>query len=223
MNTHCEYKNKYIKYKIKYLELSKTTKNNNYPIQIGNGNKNLIIHISGCQGSGKTTLGNKLKEKFGDLIHLEDLDNLYAEFVNQNQKSTENFQEYINNYIQTNGIKPIILTGLTANKCLGSMDSKDNTFYTIDTKYKFFIDLNDDKVLRQRFLRQVLKLYERKEKFFELWLDNSKNIQSKLFRFVDLNKWKKNNKSCKKIHKTQGYKFMSSEDIYKKVSELLEK
>jgi 5-methylcytosine-specific restriction endonuclease McrA len=25
--------------------------------------KNIIIHISGCQGSGKTTLGNKIKDK----------------------------------------------------------------------------------------------------------------------------------------------------------------
>ena len=51
-----DYIDKYIKYKKKYLKL----KNANN--QIGGGN--LIIHISGYQGSGKTTLGNKLKVVF---------------------------------------------------------------------------------------------------------------------------------------------------------------
>ena len=52
-----DYKDKYIKYKKKYLELKNINLNN----QIGGGN--LIIHISGPQGAGKTTLGNKNKGK----------------------------------------------------------------------------------------------------------------------------------------------------------------
>jgi hypothetical protein len=169
-----EYKNKYYKYKAKYLQLS----NKNNLTNLTGGNKNLIIHISGCQGSGKTILGVKLKKKFGNSIYLEDLDNLNANFTNQNQNKNPitNFQEYLNNYIQTNNDKPLILTGLTANKCVGLMDNKDNTFYKIDTKYKFFIDLDDETLLKQRFLRQVSKLYERKEDFFELWLQDEKNI-----------------------------------------------
>ena len=126
-----EYKNKYFKYKTKYLELS-----NNNIIQLGGKNRKLIIHICGSQGSGKTTLGNKLKDNFGDLIHLKDLDNLYSEFTNQNEIS--NFQEFINNYISNNNDKHLILTGLSANKCLGLMNNKDNTFYKIETKYKLF-------------------------------------------------------------------------------------
>ena len=48
-----DYFDKYIKYKTKYLKL----KNNN-AIQIGGSKKSLIIHISGSQGSGKSTLGS---------------------------------------------------------------------------------------------------------------------------------------------------------------------
>lgn len=44
-----DYKDKYIKYKTKYLELKNIDINN----QIGGG-KNIIIHISGFPGSGKT-------------------------------------------------------------------------------------------------------------------------------------------------------------------------
>ena len=76
-----DYKNKYIKYKTKYLELKNTYVNN----QIGSGKDNLIVHISGPQGVGKTTLGNKIKKKYGDTIYLKDLDDLYDEFNHQKE------------------------------------------------------------------------------------------------------------------------------------------
>ena len=51
-----DYKDKYIKYKIKYSELKNKNK------QFNGGINKLIIHICGSSGSGKTTLGNKLKK-----------------------------------------------------------------------------------------------------------------------------------------------------------------
>ena len=63
-----KYYNKYIKYKQKYLALK-------------GGSNNLIIHISGAQGSGKTTLGEKLKEIYGNEIYVKDLDDLFGEFL----------------------------------------------------------------------------------------------------------------------------------------------
>jgi adenylylsulfate kinase-like enzyme len=69
-----DYKNKYLKYKTKYLQL----KNYN---QIG-GKSSLVIHISGPSGSGKTTLGNKLKEIYDDKIIVKDIDDLRQEFIN---------------------------------------------------------------------------------------------------------------------------------------------
>ena len=88
-----DYENKYIKYKTKYLELKNIKAIN----QIGGGN--LIIHISGPHGAGKTTLGNKIKEKYNDMIYLKDLDDLYDEF--NNQYKLNDYQEFINNFIRT--------------------------------------------------------------------------------------------------------------------------
>ena len=89
-----------LKYKTKYLELKNIKANN----QIGGRNtserhsfvlradnfdslyssplsvRNLIIHISGPQGAGKTTLGNKIKDKYDDRVYLKNLDDLYDEF-----------------------------------------------------------------------------------------------------------------------------------------------
>ena len=36
------------------------------------GGKNIIIHVAGTQGSGKSTIGNKLLEEYPDKIHVCD-------------------------------------------------------------------------------------------------------------------------------------------------------
>jgi shikimate kinase len=180
--------------------------------------RNIIIHISGCQGSGKTTIGNKLKDKYNEKIHTKDLDDLRNEF--SQQKEITNYQEFINLFIEKHNDKPLILTGLTAEKCLGNMNNDDETFYVIDTKYKYFID--NDEVLKQRFFRQVSKLYERKEIFYEQWKKNNSDIQEKLFRFINLEQWLKNNIACRKIHKEHNYKFLDNDKIIRKVSKKID-
>jgi hypothetical protein len=211
-----DYHNKYIKYKTKYLELKNI--NNQMGGRISN---NLIFHISGPQGAGKTTLGNKIKEKYQDMIYVKDLDDLYNEFTNQ--KEIHNYQEFINNFIKTHSDKPLIITGLSAEKCKGDMNDDNNTFYKIDTKYKYLIKIKKDDILRQRFYRQLSKLNDRKELFFDAFLKNNHEIQKKLFRFVDLIKWKSNNIACNTIHKKHKYKLMDSNNIYKKVCVLIDK
>lgn len=210
-----DYKDKYIKYKTKYLELKNTNLNN----QIGGGN--LIIHISGPQGAGKTTLGNKIKDKYGDNIYLKDLDDLYDEFIKQ--KKINDYQEFINIFIIENSDKPLILTGLSAEKCKGEMNDEDNTFYKINTNYKYLIKINENNILKQRFFRQVSKLNDRKKDIFDAWLKNNNDIQIKLFRYVDLIKWKNNNIVCNTIHKEHNYKLMNINDIYNEVCDLIDK
>lgn len=207
------YKNRYIKYKTKYIQC----KNKYNKIQIG-GNKNLVIHIAGAQGSGKTTLGNKLKDKYD--IYVKDLDDLQSEFHQQTE--TKAYQKFINNFIDNHNDKPLIITGLSAEKCLGNMNDDDNTFYIINTKYKYYIDIDDNKVLIQRFFRQISKLDERKESLFNDWLHDNEKIQEKLFRYINLNKWKTNNIACKEIHKKYNYKFMSGDEIFTSVCKLLD-
>ncbi len=91
----------------------------------------MIIHISGPQGAGKTTLGNKIKDKYGDHIYLKDLDDLYAEF--SNQKKNNDYQLFINNFIKKNSDKPLIIPGLSADRCQGEMNDDVDIFYVINT------------------------------------------------------------------------------------------
>lgn len=85
-----DYKDKYIKYKTKYLKLKDMDVNN----LIGGSKDNLIIHVSGPSGSGKTTLGNKLKEKFKSKIIVKDLDDLRAEFIDSYYSKKFNWENF---------------------------------------------------------------------------------------------------------------------------------
>lgn len=216
-----DYKDKYIKYKTKYLEL-KNLKLKNIDInnQIGSANNNLIIHISGPQGAGKTTLGNKIYKKYNNLIYVKDLDDLYDEF--NNQQEIKNYQIFINLFIKEHLNKPLIITGLSAERCKGEMDDKDDVFYRIDTKYKYFIKIDEEDILKQRFFRQVSKLNDRKEIFFDNWLKDNNGIQEKLFRYVNLTKWKSNNIACYTIHEKHKYKLLDKNEIYNEVCNLID-
>lgn len=209
-----DYKDKYIQYKTKYYQLKYININNQ------NGGGNLIIHISGPQGAGKTFLGNKIKDTYGNHIHLKDLDDLYAEFTNQ--KKINDYQLFINQFIERNSDKPLIITGLSADRCQGQMNDEDNIFYEINTEYKYLIKINENDILKQRFLRQVSKLNDRKEMFFDAWLKNNDEMQKKIFRYVDLDKWKTNNIACNTIHKEHNYKLMNKDDIYAEVCNLID-
>jgi adenylate kinase family enzyme len=206
------YYQKYNKYKVKYLN----SKNN---CQSG-GNGKLIIHITGSQGSGKSTLGNKLKDKYGNKIHIYDLDDLHNEYSKISSKFNDNYQEYINQTIKTNISKPLIFVGLDAELCLGLMEDSD-IVYELQADHKFYIESTNE-TLKQRFFRQIDKLENRKEWFFDEWIKKPEETQNKLFRFVDLNKCAENNKKCDELYKNREYKFMNSNDIYEKSCEILD-
>ena len=57
-----------------------------------------IIHVSGAPGSGKTTLGNQLREN--KKIVVMDLDDLFSEFAKSDTKfDPKKYQKYIYAFI----------------------------------------------------------------------------------------------------------------------------
>jgi len=189
------------------------------------GGKNIIIHIAGTQGSGKSTIGNKLLEEYHDKIHVCDLDDLHGVFLSQPQPQpqpqSKTYQKYIDKYIRSHSDKPVIFVGLDAELCLGLMDNSD-IYYNLYSKYNYYISSTEN-TLKQRFFRQIDKLNTRKEYFFDEWMKNPDEIQDKLFRFVDLNKWKENNSKCDKLYKSRKYEFLSSEEIFSRILGILKK
>ena len=189
--------------------------------KIWGGGKNIIIHVAGTQGSGKSTIGNKLLKEYPDKIYVCDLDDLHGDFLSQPQPQSNTYQKYIDKYIRSHSDKPIIFVGLDAELCLGLMDNSD-IYYNLYSKYNYYISSTEN-TLKQRFFRQIDKLNTRKEYFFDEWLKNPDEIQDKLFRFVDLNKWKENNSKCDELYKFRKYEFLSSETIFSRILGILKK
>ena len=148
-----------------------------------------------------------------------DLDNLLADYNQTNKDIT--YQSYLDEIIKKYKNKPIMFVGLNAELCLGLMEDSD-IVYELNADYKFYIETSLT-TLKQRFFRQIDKLQNRKEWFFEEWNKNPETIQNKLFRFVDLTKWKENNEKCDKLFVSKNYIFMDSEEIFNEVCELLDK
>lgn len=206
----------YNKYKSKYLEIKNQSK--------------LIIHVSGPSGAGKTTLGNKLKQKYGNKITVKDVDQLRKEFINKTYGDkftwklfeSDKYQKFIDDYIYKHH-KPIVFVGLNNYPW-----HKKNLYYNMHSNYNFYIDLDDKIILQQRCRRfitdQLQDMINNKDIIDQLVNNNQRfidGVTNGLKYECGLNKIIKMNKDWNKNYKKQGYKFMSREDIYKKITSIL--
>ncbi|VBB18266.1 AAA domain protein [Yasminevirus sp. GU-2018] len=194
------------------------------PIYVKNkGSHNLIIHVSGVQGSGKTHMGSKLQMYYGDIVHIKDLDDLYSEF---SSTDSTNYQAFIDEFILKHKDKPIIFVGLDAELCLDprnkTKESESSATYNLHAEHKFFIDEADHKILQQRFFRQIQKMNDRREEFFEMWTESPEKMQEKLIRYVDISGWANNNRECRDLHVKRGYKLLSYDDIIESIRQIMQ-
>lgn len=202
-------------------------------------NASLIIHISGASGAGKTTLGNKLKDDFGDQIVVKDLDDLRMEFVNffyggyknirKNDKlekesnfkwNSEKYQEYIDEFINDQ-TKPIVFVGLNHMFWF----DKD-LYYNLYANYKFYIDIDLDLIFEQacrRFINQYFVEYQ-DYLIRKLIKNNKKAIEMTIEQFSLICNYEDHIKQYKiweNDYRNQKYEFMSREDIYRKCVTIL--
>jgi adenylate kinase family enzyme len=214
-----DYKDKYLKYKAKYLELKY--------IKTGGGKK-IIFHISGPSGAGKSTLGNRLKDKFNDKIIVKDIDDLRYEFINDFYRKKKwtiidksAYQKYIDDFIESQD-KPIIFVGLNNMPWWHK-----NHYYDMHSQYNYYIDLDDETILKQKCIRHInnLKNIENDEHAMDHLLnDNNRFIKIMKEGFdYECNKKMilKMNDKWNKDYKKQGYKIMTREDIFDDVTKIL--
>jgi adenylate kinase family enzyme len=197
-------------------------------------NNNLIIHISGASGAGKTTLGEKLSEEFSDKIIVKDLDRLRNEFLKEEYKDKKmdeikeiwnegKYQQWIDNYIDKNKDKPIVLVGLNNIPWVNKF-----SYYNMHSQHNFYINLDFDTIFKQRCSRFMDDIFV---KYREKVLDNIIKHKNKEIKFIqdmfsnncNYDEILEINKQFNKDYKEQKYKFMSREDIYEKVSKILNK
>jgi len=191
----------------------------------------IIIHISGPSGSGKTVLGNKLNDHFKNKIVVKDLDILRNEFINKTYDTSKSwgfedakYQEYIDNYIKKIK-KPLIFVGLNDNK----QGENKKLYYNVHSQYNYYIDIDDMVIVKQRCLRYLTDeipnefpkdknilndIVNNNEKFIKLFVKSIKRECSAKEIIKMNNKWKMH-------YKKHNYKFMTRENIYKSVVNII--
>ncbi len=185
----------------------------------------MIIHISGAPGSGKTTIGLKLKKHYKTKVIVKDLDDLFAEFMKLNTKkfSSKKYQNFIDDFINKHNNKSIIFVGLNS-------EHLTNKFYKINPDYKFYIDLSVDINLKRHFLREIdgwLDWMQNRDKnllFHQLLNDENEVINGltkSLTRSLKISEQKEFIMSFDAHYITENYQFLSSIQIYNKIIKLI--
>jgi hypothetical protein len=187
----------------------------------------IIIHISGASGSGKTFLGNQLKELFGNKIIVKDLDTLRDEFIKifyGDKKWTyineKEYQNFINTFIDKQK-KPIVFVGLNDNTRFGK---NKGLYYDLHSHYNYYIEIDDMIVLKQKCLRLLDDIQNDVMAMKDLIKNNQhfvKMLSQAVKRECNAKETIKMNNKWKKDYEKQGYKLMSRENILKHVSNIL--
>jgi hypothetical protein len=192
----------------------------------------IIIHISGASGSGKTTLGNKIKDKFKNKIVVKDLDELLDEYLldtfgkkryTYNDIDEKLYQKYIDNFIGKQK-KPIIFVGLNDN-FVDFYPSRKNIYYELYANNKFYINISDEIIIKQKCVRFLDNLKNDKLLMKKLIDDNKefiKLVQNAMVTECDTTFIKKWTAKWKRDYKKQNYKFMTRENIFKEVVKILQ-
>ena len=188
----------------------------------------MIIHICGASGSGKSYLGNTLKEKLKkQSVLITDMDALWESFLKLKLYKTTNqieieYQKYINQYIskQIKKYDNLIFVGLNSFVIGEQHWFEDNThinlpkyYFDLQSDVNYYIDADKELIIKQMYDRG----YNIHINWFHDWMINRKEIvynnliknekQTKkdlsvaLLRFFDFSDIKKNIEKWNKYYK----------------------
>ena len=189
----------------------------------------LIIHISGASGAGKNTLGKKIKEYFRSRIVLKDLDDLRDEFMKEfnvgitwTDNDERKYQSYIDDYIYKQR-KPIVFVGLNDNTVYGK---NKKLYYNLHSQYNYYIEIDDMIIIKQKFVRLLNDIQTDKNAMDELVSNNERflvKFTEAIERECNAKQIIKQNSKWKRDYEKRSYKFMSRENIYRSVVQILQK
>ena len=185
----------------------------------------MIIHISGAPGSGKTTIGLKLKEIYKTKVIIKDLDDLFGEFMklNTGKFSSKKYQKFIDDFINKKNKKPIIFVGLNS-------EHLTKKIYKLNPDHKFYINLPVDINLKRHFLREInewLNWMQNRNKniLLDQLLNNENkvidNLTNSLTRTLKISEQKNFIMSFDAHYRKENYLFLTSTQIYNKIISLI--
>ena len=183
---------------------------------------NILIHIAGPTGSGKTSLGNLIKDKFPFLL-VKDLDEIFKDLpavflkefkeINHRDKFYRKYLDKgLSKFVSDHKDSIIVFVGFNG---FNDFDEKKIQYSDILAKHKYYIQISEKENLERRFNRQIDRINNKRKFYFEKTL-NVKPL------CIDFDKWKeKINSNDLTFYKNNGYLFMNNDQIYKSIKKIL--
>ena len=156
-------------------------------------NNQIIGHIAGSSGSGKTYIGELIQQKFPSII-VKDLDDFNDEI--QHSEKFKNMDDNLKIEYYKNKFKKLLNIFIIENPqkiLFVGYNSNWNSWINIETNNKLFIKILTENIIKQKYDR---------------------DSQFKFISENDIMNWKKSINNDIIEYKQNNYKFMSSKKIY---------
>ena len=149
----------------------------------------IIAHVTGPCASGKTTIGKLINKKYPYVKNIEvdeirrSIYSLFPEEYIHHKYKNHSDEAFLKKYMKkaiekyTNPYKYVVLIGGT-----GVIYRKEMYTCDVDTEHKYFIDIDEDTLLKRSFIRHLSYLKDNAEHYYEKAVQNNLSI--------DFNKYK---------------------------------
>ena len=174
-------------------------------------NSNIIIF--GTSSAGKSSIINEFPRNYNKISW----DNIFEEFGYTFFQVCE-YKNYKNKYYKQKEKDKFFMIAFITKKCL--------FWILINYKLNYYIDIDDIIILKQKCLRTLEAIQKDKRAIDDLVNNNERFIKMAvkgIKKDCSLKEVLKMNNRWKKDYKKMGYKFLSREEIFKDVSNLLTK
>ena len=195
-------------------------------------NNNIIIHVSGYPGSGKTTLGEKLEKLYKNII-VYDTDGFIQHHTKEgkqllkiekdilnNKKTNKDYKDLWKKTIKNQIDKFISKYNTKIIVFVGSLDNfaPPNTIYNINANYKFVLDVPLNELMKRYYLRiSQMEQKSTKKQSENYWNNLSKGI----YHIQGSDDMIKDHKKYNEWHKKHDYIFLDDKDIIKKINDII--
>jgi adenylate kinase family enzyme len=195
-------------------------------------NNNIIIHVSGYPGSGKTTLGEKLEKLYKNII-VYDTDGFIQHHTKEgkqllkiekdilnNKKTNKDYKDLWKKTIKNKIDKFISKYNTKIIVFVGSLDNfaPPNTIYNINANYKFVLDVPLNELMKRYYLRiSQMEQKSTKKQSENYWNNLSKGI----YHIQGSDDMIKDHKKYNEWHKKHDYIFLDDKDIIKKINDII--
>lgn len=194
--------------------------------------KNIIIHISGFPGSGKTTLGEKLQKLYKNIIVYE-TDSFIQRYTKEGKQLLKIKKDILNNK-KTNKDYRDLWKKTIKNKIdefiskynnkiivfVGSLDNfaPPNTIHNINADYKFVLDVPLNELMKRYYLRiSQMDQKSTKKESENYWNNLSKGI----YHITSSDDMIRDHKKYNEWHKKHNYIFLNDNDIIDKINDII--